>query len=89
MNRYATQENFEVLKQTLGLDTKTQKMNESYAGITNGKKLMEVFPEIELRDNPKSEFITFTFDHVVGNAVERRWWNAPYKGGEFNDNNNI
>ena len=83
MNRYATQENFENLLRACGVNAKEQPHDKPYEGITNGEKLMEVFPNIELKDEmPESEFITFTFDHVVCNAVERRWWNAPYERGD-------
>lgn len=51
--------------------------------MTNGEKLMEVFPEVEVRDEmPGSDFITFTFDHMVSTAVERMWWDAPYERRE-------
>ncbi len=82
MNHYATRGNFEMLKSLLsnGRDnTLNIEDNSAHVGITNGEKLIEIFPEIEVRGVSESEFITFTFDHVVGNAVERRWWNAPYE----------
>lgn len=64
-------------------DTLDTEDNNTQVGITNGEKLMEVFPDIELQDEmPESDFIRFTFDHVVGNAVERRWWDAPYQKGD-------
>ena len=48
------------------------------SNLTNGEVLKTVFPDLQIRDS-KSNFYEFTLDGLVGYAVEKVWWNAPYK----------
>lgn len=53
---------------------------------TNGDAIKVIFPNVKVRYcNNSSDFITYTFDGIVGNTVEKAWWNAPYKGGWEDD----
>ena len=45
---------------------------------TNGEVLKMIFPKLEIRDRG-GDFITYTLNGVGGD-IERKWWNAPYKG---------
>lgn len=45
---------------------------------TNGDMIKAIFPNVKTRDN-SDDFITYTFDGIVGTMVEKAWWNAPYK----------
>lgn len=46
-------------------------------GATNGDVIKALFPNVKTRDN-SGDFITYTFDGIVGTMVEKAWWNAPY-----------
>lgn len=50
-------------------------------GATNGDVIKAIFPNVKTRDN-SDDFITYTFDDIVGITIEKAWWNAPYKKGE-------
>ncbi len=92
MNRYATKENFDMLKEAFGLGMKMQKMNESdlkvvtvssenaFEGMTNGDVIKAMFPNSEplfmLRNVPKEDIIKIDNEVFM---VDRNWWNAPYK----------
>ena len=47
--------------------------------MTNGELLIKMFPETQVGD-VSGDFIRFTFDGVVGNSVEKKWWNTEYNG---------
>ena len=47
--------------------------------MTNGELLVKMFPETQVGD-VSGDFISFTFDDVVGNSVEKKWWNTEYNG---------
>lgn len=47
---------------------------------TNGEVLKMVFPKVETRDmNGTLDFIEYTLDGIVGTAIEKKWWESPYK----------
>ena len=89
MNHYATKENFEMLKSVLsGGQNNTFCIEENNTQISNGQMLMKTFPDIQVRGeiNCDSDFIEISLDGVVGWALSKQWWNAPYKV-ESEDNN--
>lgn len=48
---------------------------------TNGDVIKAMFPDMRVRDeiNYNSDFIEISLDGVVGWALSKQWWNAPYK----------
>jgi len=47
---------------------------------TNGDVIKALFPSCKTRsENTPTNFMEFTLDGVVGYAIEKSWWNAPYK----------
>lgn len=50
--------------------------------MTNGELLIKMFPETQVGD-VRGDFISFTFDGVVGNSVEKKWWNTEYSWDEI------
>ena len=82
MNHYATKENFEMLKSVLsGGQDNAFSTEENNTQISNGQMLMKTFPDIQMRGeiNYNSDFIEISLDGVVGWALSKYWWNAPYK----------
>lgn len=82
MNHYATKENFEMLKSVLsGVQNDTLNTEENNTQISNGQMLIKTFPDIQIRDkiNYNSDFIEISLDGIVGWALSKQWWNAPYK----------
>lgn len=53
---------------------------------TNGDVIKALFSNVKTRDN-SDDFITYTFDGIVGTMVEKAWWNAPYKKESEVENN--
>lgn len=61
---------------------------------TNEELLKALFPRLETRYYG-TDFISFSFDGIIGNTISKNWWysqcmlestydwwNVPYKGGE-------
>lgn len=47
--------------------------------LTNGEMLIKLFPNIQIRETDNNEYISYTLDGLIGNAVTKEWWNASYK----------
>lgn len=54
---------------------------------TNEDVIKVIFSNVKTRDN-SDDFITYTFDGIVGNMVEKAWWNALYKKERVDGSNN-
>lgn len=52
-----------------------------FDGMTNGEVIKTLFPSCKTRRENTSmdNFMEFTLDGLVGYAIEKSWWNAPYK----------
>ena len=49
--------------------------------VTNGDVIKTLFPNTKVRIyDAESDFIEYTLDGIVGNTVEKKWWDAKYKG---------
>ena len=91
MNHYATKENFEMLKSVLsGGQDDVSITEENSTHISNGQMLTKTFPDVQVRGEVDcdSDFMEISLDGVVGWAISKHWWNAPYKKkeGEIYDN---
>lgn len=59
----------------------TPKQRMCFDGMTNGEVIKTLFPSCKTRsENTPTSFMEFTLDGVVGSAIEKSWWNAPYEG---------
>ena len=59
----------------------TLKQKMGFDGMTNGEVIKTLFPSCKTRheNTPMDNFMEFTLDGIVGYAIEKSWWNAPYK----------
>ena len=47
--------------------------------MTNGEKIEEIFPNIEIGPNPYSPSVDIYVGGVMMMRVDRNWWDAKYK----------
>jgi hypothetical protein len=59
----------------------TQK--QSFEGMTNGEVIKALFPYVEAEETPHLEVIETNLDQDFAYTLfQKKWWNAPYNGGE-------
>lgn len=55
--------------------------------MTNGEKIEEIFPNVEISPNPYSPSVDICIGGIMMMRIDRNWWNAEYK--EPTTKNNI